>query len=91
VRLSLDGSGAPKESAGALSARLGLPFVLRDLCRRRRPVELLLDGGALHGTVDRVGRDHFDVAVHERGAPRRESAVTEYRIVRLDQVLLVRL
>lgn len=79
------------ESPGALSARLGLPFVLRDLCRRRQPLELRLMGARLHGTVDRVGRDHLDLAVHEPGHPRRESAVSEYRIVRLDQLLLVRL
>jgi hypothetical protein len=91
VRSSLDGSGAADEHVGALSARLGLPFVLRDLCRRRRPVELLFSSGALHGTVDRVGRDHLDIAVHEPGMPRRESAVTEYRMVRLDEILLVRL
>ena len=78
-------------AARALAERLGLPFVLRDLCRRRQPVELRLMGESIYGTLDRVGRDHCDIAVHEPGGVRRESAVTEYRLVRLDQVLLVRL
>lgn len=37
--------------------RIGLSFVLRDLCRRRSSVEVVLQGGTLHGTIDRVGRD----------------------------------
>jgi hypothetical protein len=87
---SLDGTRG-EESAGALSARLGLQFVLRDLCRRRQAVDLWLRDSRIHGTIDRVGRDHIDVAVHEVGTPRRESAVAEYRIVRLSQIVLVRL
>jgi hypothetical protein len=90
VMQSLDGSGG-EESPGALSARLGLPFVLRDLCRRRQAVGLWLRDGRLHGTIDRVGRDHLDLAVHEAGHPRRESEVSEYRIVRLDRLMLVRI
>ena len=90
VLQSLDVSGT-EESTGALSARLGLQFVLRDLCRRRHAVDLWLRDGRIHGTIDRVGRDHIDVAVHEVGTPRRESAVAEYRIVRLGQIVLVRL
>lgn len=87
---SLDHS-AGEESAGALSARLGLQFVLRDLCRRRQAVDLWLRHGRMHGTIDRVGRDHIDLAVHEAGHPRRESEVSEYRIVRLVQLVLVRI
>jgi hypothetical protein len=75
----------------SLSSRLGLSFVLRDLCRRRRSVSVLLSHGELHGTIDRVGRDHIDLAVHEPGSVRRDSAVIEYRIVPLDGLLLVRL
>ena len=95
VMTSLDPTRAV-ESPGALSAKLGLTFVLRDLCRRRQPVELRVSDPAnpqapLHGTIDRVGRDHLDLAMHEPGHPRRESAVTEYRLVRLSQLLLVRL
>ena len=75
----------------SLPARLGLPFVLRDLCRRRRAVDLVLAPGELHGTIDRVGRDHLDLAVHERGVARRRSAVHEIRVVPLAGLVLVRL
>jgi hypothetical protein len=87
---SLNSSGA-EESPGALSARLGFQFVLRDLCRRRQAVDLWLRDGRMHGTIDRVGRDHLDLAVHEAGHPRRESEVSDYRIVRLGQLMLVRI
>ena len=74
-----------------LSARLGITFVLRDLCRRRCELDVVLASGCLHGTIDRVGRDHCDLAMHEAGTPRRPAAVAQYRIVPLDQVLMVRL
>jgi len=45
----------------------------------------------VHGTIDRVGRDHFDLATHESGRPRRQSAVVDYRTIPLQQVLLLRL
>jgi hypothetical protein len=80
-----------EESSGALSARLGLTFVLRDLCRRRAHVDLRLRTLRLQGTIDRVGRDHLDIAIHEAGQPRRESLISEYRIVRLSELVLVRL
>jgi hypothetical protein len=90
IAISLDVTRS-QEPPSALSARLGIGFVLRDLCRRRQELELQLADTRLHGTIDRVGRDHLDLAVHEAGRPRRESAVIEHRIVRLSQVLLVRL
>ncbi|QAV69946.1 hypothetical protein ESZ53_05560 [Salinibacterium sp. UTAS2018] len=74
----------------SLSQRLSLSYVLRDLCRRRRAVTLLLATGEVHGTIDRVGRDHLDIAVHERGAVRRETAVSEYRLVPFASLVLVR-
>jgi hypothetical protein len=70
--------------------RIGLPFVLRDLCRRRARVELRLRDTVVGGTLDRVARDHVDVAVHEAGTPRRESAVSGYRLVPLAGIVLVR-
>jgi hypothetical protein len=84
-------AAAPATTGEGLSARLGLAFVLRDLCRRRAAVDLVLSAGALHGTIDRVGRDHCDLAVHEAGEPRREAAVVQYRVVPLGQLLLVRM
>lgn len=78
------------ESPTALSARLGLAFVLRDLCRRRAAVDLLVGGERVHGTLDRVARDHFDVAEHAAGEPRRTAAVSRIRIVAFAGLDLVR-
>jgi hypothetical protein len=66
-----------------------LPFVLRDLCRRRMPVHLTTDDGRMHGTLDRVARDHVDLALHEPGSARRDSEVRGYRIVPLERIILV--
>lgn len=79
------------EPAGTLAGRLGIAFVLRDLCRRRKPIEVRTADSTVFGTIDRVGRDHFDLAVHEPGEARRESAVTQHQVVRLSQLVLVRL
>jgi hypothetical protein len=75
----------------AVAARLGVAFVLRDLCRRRATLEVVTTGGSAWGTIDRVGRDHFDLAIHESGQPRRESAVSEYRVIALSHLAMVRL
>ncbi len=90
VAASLRPSGAI-DGHPSLSERLGLPFVLRDLCRRRKSVEVVLVESTVRGTIDRVGRDHIDVAMHESGTARRDSAVSEVRLVPLAAVLAVRL
>jgi hypothetical protein len=77
------------ESSTRLAERIGLSFVLRDLCRRRAPVHVTTDDGRLHGTLDRVARDHVDLALHEPGSPRRDRDVHEYRIVPLERIVLV--
>jgi hypothetical protein len=76
--------------AEALTDRLGLPFVLRDLARRRRPVQLRLRHGSTAGTIDRVGRDHLDLAVHALDDRRRSSAVARIEVLALAELLLVR-
>ena len=70
---------------GGLTAKLGIGVVLRDLARRRVPVDVrsVVEPAPVHGTIDRVGADHLDLAVHERDAPRRASSVLEHRIVAL--------
>jgi hypothetical protein len=89
VEASLRAEPAP-EPPTALSARLGIAFVLRDLCRRRAAVELHVGAERWHGTIDRVGRDHFDLAEHAPGEPRRAAAVARIRIVAFAALDLVR-
>ncbi len=74
-----------------LAARLGIAFVLRDLCRRRQGVDIRVGEDLHHGTIDRVGRDHLDLALHGSDAPRRESAVTGYRVLPFERIDLVTL
>ena len=89
-RHQLEASLAPQpESAARLAERIGLAFVLRDLGRRRLGVEVTTGDGRHHGTIDRVARDHLDLALHEPGVPRRERDVHGYRMVPFDRVLLV--
>lgn len=81
------------EAAGPRSRlvdRLGLAFVLRDFCRRRAAVSIGTGESEVHGTIDRVGRDHVDLAVHEPGSTRRAANVTELRIVPLATIVLLR-
>jgi hypothetical protein len=75
------------EGPGAITDRLGLAFLLRDLCRRRATVEVTLETESVFGTIDRVGRDHFDLAVHEATAARRDAAVVGYRLIGFDSVV----
>jgi hypothetical protein len=87
TRDSLVATGASE--APRISDRLGLSFVLRDLCRRRRYVQVESIDSSVRGTIDRVGRDHLDVAVHE--PPRRTTFVDEIRLVAFDGIVMVKL
>lgn len=79
-----------QEGPGAITDRLGLAFLLRDLCRRRTTIEAALATGSVFGTIDRVGRDHFDLAVHEASVARRDADVVGYRLIMFDSVVLLR-
>ena len=79
------------DGAGRQVERVGFPFVLRDLCRRRRSVEIDTRGGVLAGTIDRVARDHLDLAVHPLGTLRRAPEIAHYRLVPFWQIHVVRL
>lgn len=61
------------EAPTTLSHDIGLAFVLRDLARRRRHVRVVSNSLELVGLIDRVGRDHIDVAMHGAGLARAES------------------
>jgi hypothetical protein len=85
----VDASRTPEESPRLID-RLGLAFALRDLARRRSALTVTSRSGTLHGTIDRVARDHFDLALHDPGAPRRQSNVRGTRIVPMAALILVR-
>jgi hypothetical protein len=90
VGASIHGSAPGREiGAAQLSDRLGLTFVLRDVCRRRSAVEIHTTSGVHRGTIDRVGKDHVDLAEHERGEPRRANSVTRFRVIPLGHVSLI--
>ena len=90
VQMAASVDAKPEAGVGSLAARLGLPFVLRDLCRRRAAVHVRTRYELLHGTIDRVGRDHLDLAQHEPDVPRRERAVRSVRLLPVAEVVLVR-
>ncbi len=79
----------PVAEASELGARLGIAFLLRDLCRRRATLTIRTRTGEATGTIDRVGRDHVDLAEHELDQPRRTGAVARVRVIPLDQLVSV--
>ena len=59
---------------------LRLTTVLRGLAGDRSRLAVELAGGVtLHGTIDRVGADHVDLAVHALDEPRRQASVAGAR------------
>ena len=78
-------------SEGPVLSRLDLGHALRAVARDRSPVSVLLrHGGRLDGTVDRVGADFIDVAVHPAGEPRRDPAVRAVSCVALSGLSMIR-
>jgi hypothetical protein len=76
----------------APARRLGLGVVLRGLSRDRSAVAVRVRGGRLVlGTVDRVGADHLDLAVHVADEVRRPGAVSGVQTIPFASVLSVRL
>ncbi|GGM46624.1 hypothetical protein [Microbacterium saperdae] len=79
------------EPGNALRERMTLGFILRDLARRRVPVHLSLTiGDDVHGTIDRAGADHLDLAVHDAGTARLAAAVQGFRIIPLTTLIALR-
>ncbi len=82
---------ADSSAESGLRERMTFGFLLRDLARRRVPV---LVGGCAdtptHGTIDRAGVDHLDLAVHDPGEPRHARTVRAYRMVPFTAICWVR-
>ncbi len=79
----------PVVERSELAARLGVGYLLRDLCRRRATVTVRTSTGEATGTIDRVGRDHLDLAEHDRDVVRRVSEIHQVRVIPTEQVVLV--
>ncbi|CAN5506435.1 hypothetical protein BH23ACT6_BH23ACT6_02000 [soil metagenome] len=75
-------SGSVDQREGASQRRFDMRSALRALARDRAMVRLhLASGSTVTGTIDRVGRDHVDLADHPEDTPRRASAVRQTRTV----------
>ncbi|WP_420121119.1 hypothetical protein [Nakamurella sp.] len=95
-------TSATGPAPSGLDLRLDLRHALRGLARDRAPVQVGLAGwtggeasvaGAsaeLTGTIDRVGADFVEVALHAAWESRRRAAVRSVALVPLAAVLLVR-
>jgi hypothetical protein len=71
--------------------RLALASCLRRFARDRAEVRCSLrDGSTVTGTVDRVGSDLVDLALHPEGEPRRPAAVAGVRTVPFAAMATVR-
>ena len=87
-------AGATGQPLGAIAGKLTLTSALRGLVRDRAPVALVVSGGEkgteLTGTLDRVGADFCELALHPAWEVRRASAVQQVVVVPLAAVLFVR-
>jgi hypothetical protein len=78
-------------AGGEVDRRLGLRSALRALARDRATIRVLLvDGGSITGTVDRVGFDFLELAEHPVGEPRRASSVLRVWTLPLHGIGVVR-
>jgi hypothetical protein len=89
-------AGLPRRSAGALDpaaieSRLGLRHALRGIARDRSVMRAhLIDGSVLDGTIDRVGQNFIEIAVHGAGEVRRRSEVRQVLVVLTEALAVVR-
>lgn len=87
----LAATGAP---LSGVAVRLDLRYALRGVARDRSPVALTLagaDGAAeIAGTIDRVGADFIELAVHAPWEPRRAAGVRSVALIALSAIGTVR-
>ncbi|HEV2888158.1 MAG TPA: hypothetical protein VGX49_14695, partial [Jatrophihabitans sp.] len=89
---SVSGLGRLAGPAGsALDAGLGIGRVLRGVARDRSVLRICLtDATVLDGTVDRVGSDFVEFAVHAAGEPRRREEVREVLVLPIGALAVLR-
>ena len=75
-------------ASGEVARRLGIGVILRGLARDRAVVSVRSVGDHwVTGTIDRVGADHVDLAVHPQDESRRGPAVRGVRCLLLSAVV----
>ncbi len=78
--VGVSGLGRPRDDTRA--RRFGIGSALRGISRDRRAVVVTdVDGGTVHGTIDAVGADAFDITEHPLDTPRRPEHVRGERVV----------
>lgn len=89
---SVAGLGRLADGPGtALDARLGIGRALRGLARDRSVLRAwLLDSTVVDGTLDRVGADFVEFAVHAAGEPRRRAEVREVLVLPISALAVLR-
>ena len=86
------GQAGLQPAPGAAAHRFHFALALRELARRREPVRVeLLDGNTVTGTVEAVGSDYLELAEHEAGEARRETAVRARRFAAFAAIAFVSL
>jgi hypothetical protein len=90
--LSIAGLGRLTAAPGSsVDARLGIGRALRGLARERSVLRAcLIDSTVLDGTLDRVGSDFVELAVHAAGEPRRRGDVREVLVVPMGGLAVLR-
>jgi len=87
----LERFSAVPDSVPVVEARFGLALALRGVSRDRSGVRVhLVDGSVLDGTIDRVGADFIELAIHPPGEARRASAVRDRVLVATSGLVAVR-
>jgi hypothetical protein len=85
------GRQAAVEAPSVVDSRLDLRHVLRGLARDRAQVRVhLLDGSSLSATLDRVGADFVDAAVHPAGEARRPDSVRDVAAIAIAALAALR-
>jgi hypothetical protein len=87
----LSGAAAEPGSEGPVLSGLDVGSALRAIARdRARVCVILRDGTRLDGTLDRVGADWADLAIHPAGEARRAAAVRTVRTLTVEGIAVVR-
>lgn len=82
---------APGEDLAEVGSGLLLRHVIQGVCRDRSPVAIrLCTGELITGTLDRVARDHAELAVHPIDVARRASSVTEVAVLAMSAIAVLR-